>query len=267
MIKLAQIEDVKVIQNIVHNTISEIYPNYYPKEVVDFFLEHHREENIMKDIQIGNVYLLYRNDECVGTGTIDGEYMNRVFILPSHQGKGYGTLIMNFIEDKIAKNYNKVYIDSSLPAFNIYIKRGYNPIKYSEEFVGNNRVLCFQVMSKEVNSINFNLNNRLFVSVSNTENGDVTSETSFRYYQEKSTVWAQYSGGEVEKGHIIGKFKKDNHIYFSYQHIHKNGDIRIGECDSIIEILSDGRLRMRESWKWLKGDKSHGESIIEEKRM
>lgn len=152
MIKLAQTEDIKVTQNIVYKTISEIYPNYYPKEVVDFFLGHHSEENIMKDIQTGNVYLLYKEDECVGTGTIEGDYMNRVFILPSHQGKGYGTIMMDFIENKIAQSFNKVYIDSSLPAFNIYIKRGYVPMKYTEEPVENNRVLCFHTMAKDVNN-------------------------------------------------------------------------------------------------------------------
>lgn len=175
---------------------------------------------------------------------------------------------MNFLEERIAQNYNKVYLDSSLPAFNIYIKRGYTPIEYNEELVDNNRVLCFHIMTKCVNrNISFNLNNRLFISISNTKNGDVTNETSFRYYQEKLYIWAQYSGGNIEKGYIIGKFIKNNHIHFTYQHIHKDGGIKIGECNSIIEELPDGRLRMYESWKWLNGTMSQGKSIIEEKRL
>lgn len=88
MIKIAQIEDLRIVQNILHRTISEIYPNYYPKEIVDFFLEHHKEEKIIKDIKTGNVYLLYKENEFVGTGTIEGEYMNRVFILLTIKEKG-----------------------------------------------------------------------------------------------------------------------------------------------------------------------------------
>lgn len=32
---------VESIYNILHTTIKTIYPKYYPKEVVDFFCNHH----------------------------------------------------------------------------------------------------------------------------------------------------------------------------------------------------------------------------------
>jgi len=37
----ADFKDVEVIHSIVHSTIKEVYPKYYPEGVVDFFLTHH----------------------------------------------------------------------------------------------------------------------------------------------------------------------------------------------------------------------------------
>jgi len=38
----------------------------------------------------------------------------------------------------------------------------------------------------------------------------------------------------------------------------------MGKCDSKPELLENGLLRMYESWQWLNGDKSAGNSILEE---
>lgn len=269
MIKVAAIENLEVVKDIVYNTILKIYPDYYPKEVVDFFLNHHNEENIIKDIQTGSLYLLSKDNKFIATGTIEGEYMNRVFVVPEYQGRGYGSQMMNFLESKIATNHNRICIDSSLPAFDMYLKRGYKPIDYNKEVVENGKVLCYAVMEKKIYSHNnsgFNLNNRLFTSVSNTVNGEVSKDTLFHYYQNGSTLWASYSGGEIEKGYLVGKFIKEDQIYFTYQHINIDSNIRIGECSSTLKKLPDGRLILNESWKWLNGDKSSGSSTIEEKK-
>ena len=41
---------VESIYNILHTTIKTIYPKYYPKEVVDFFCNHHSKEHILEGI-------------------------------------------------------------------------------------------------------------------------------------------------------------------------------------------------------------------------
>lgn len=268
MIREATINDLMIIQSIVYKTISEIYPNYYPQEVVDFFINHHNEENIIYDLTHNNVYLLQAdNNEYIGTGTVVNDSMNRIFVQPQYQGMGYGTQIMDFLERKISEKHNSISLDSSLPAFSIYMKRGYRPIGYHEEQVENNRVLCYHVMAKDVefnNNIAFNLNNRTFISTSNTENGEVSNQTCFKYFQRGESIWASYSGGDIERGTLIGKFLEYNQIYFTYQHLNTNGDIRIGECKSILETLPDKRIQMNESWQWLNGDKSKGNSVIKE---
>lgn len=48
--ELAKTEDLQTVYDVAQHTIKTIYPKYYPKEVVDFFCEHHSEEAIEKDI-------------------------------------------------------------------------------------------------------------------------------------------------------------------------------------------------------------------------
>lgn len=270
MMETAAIKDFDIIKNIVHSSILTIYPNYYPKEVVDFFIKHHSDENILKDIIAGNVYLLSdSHNNIVGTATIEGEYMNRVFVLPDYQGKGYGSYMMDFIEKRILSVNNRICVDSSLPAFGIYLRRGYLPVEYKVEQVENGRVLWYSEMIKNLNvgtESYFNLNDKIFISISNTENGDVSESTLFRYHQDGVSIWAEYSGGDVERGYLLGKFDGDNRIYFTYQHLTLSKSIRIGECHSRLEKLDDGRIRMYESWKWLNGNMSAGNSILEEKK-
>jgi hypothetical protein len=44
------------------------------------------------------------------------------------------------------------------------------------------------------------------------------------------------------------------------------GEFMAGECHSTPEVLPDGRIRLHERWQWTTGDRSRGESVIEEVR-
>lgn len=268
MIRRATVRDLAIVQQIVFKTVKTIYPNYYPAGVVDFFLAHHNEESIVKDINNEGVFLICNDEgEVAGTGTKDGEDMNRVFVLPEYQGKGYGRQMMDYLEDLIGREYDEVYLDSSLPAFNIYLKRGYQSIDYFEETVGDNQVLCYNRMKKYLSKTSgpaINLNGRKFVSVSNTDNGEVSGQTVFHYRQQGNIVEATYSGGAIIKGYLIGKFTRSDKLYFSYQHINKEMNVHVGEAESTIEKLENGRLRLNERWRWLNRDKSEGSSVVEE---
>ncbi len=45
----------EAIYNILHTTIKTIYSKYYPKEVVDFFCNHHSREHILEGIASENM--------------------------------------------------------------------------------------------------------------------------------------------------------------------------------------------------------------------
>jgi hypothetical protein len=107
-------------------------------------------------------------------------------------------------------------------------------------------------------------NGRSFVSIENTDNGEVSSKTIFEYKQEGDIISATYSGGEIVKGTLIGVIRDDGCLEFRYNHVNHKNEIRGGKCISTPEILPDGRIRLYENWKWLDSETTEGNSIIEE---
>ncbi|MGQ0286814.1 n-acetylglutamate synthase [Pasteurellaceae bacterium 22721_9_1] len=108
------------------------------------------------------------------------------------------------------------------------------------------------------------LNDRTFSSISNSESGEVNGNTFFYYHQDNRLIWAEYEGGEIIKGFLIGKFIAENKIAFTYQHVNQSLENRLGKCVSQIEVLPNGKLRLHENWQWLDGEQKAGQSIIEE---
>jgi hypothetical protein len=110
----------------------------------------------------------------------------------------------------------------------------------------------------------FNYQDRIFVGVSNTENGEVSGDTKFHYRQNGDVVWATYEGGSIIFGTLIAKVLSDGRLDMRYQHLNEDGEFLTGKCISKPEVLSDGRYRLHESWQWTCGAFSEGSSIVEE---
>lgn len=141
-------KDLDQIVMLVQETIKTIYPKYYPKEVVDFFCELHCKDNIAKDISDGSVGIIKDNDTMVGTGCYQDNHITRVYVKPEYQGQGYGSYIMECLENKISLEYTSVYLDASLPASHLYETRGYQTIKHDRQNVENGVILVYEVMEK-----------------------------------------------------------------------------------------------------------------------
>ena len=109
-----------------------------------------------------------------------------------------------------------------------------------------------------------NYNNKIFRLITNTENGETSDETIFRYKQFENILTSDYSGGKIICGHLIGLVDENGTINMRYHQLNNKGELMTGICQSKAEILEDGRIRLHESWEWTSGDKSRGQSIIEE---
>lgn len=109
-----------------------------------------------------------------------------------------------------------------------------------------------------------NYDNRVFKSVSNSETGEVSSETKFYYRQRGELVWAIYEGGEVIFGQLIAKVLADDSLEMRYQHLNERGELMTGKCLSKPEVLENGTIRLHEKWEWTCKDFSKGESVLEE---
>ncbi len=136
------------IADLVRETITTIYPKYYPKEVVDFFRSHHDRDAIASDIRAGNVWALFMDERLVGTGSRDGNHITRVYVSPDCQRNGFGTFIMRKLEEEICRDSDRIILDASLPASHLYEKFGYRTIRHEKHDVENGVVLVYEVMEK-----------------------------------------------------------------------------------------------------------------------
>ena len=148
-ILLADRNNLEDVRNITQTTIRAIYPKYYPSGAVDFFSKHHSDEHIRDDISTGKVYILNDGDAIVGTVTISEDSINRLFVIPECQHKGYGKSLLDFAEKKILESFDHVQIDASFPAKRIYKLRGYKEIGYNMIETENGDYLCYDVMMLE----------------------------------------------------------------------------------------------------------------------
>lgn len=259
-------ENIDVVLEIVQNTVRTIYARYYPKEVMDFFCELHNRENIAKDIENGNVGILLVDNQIIGTGSCEGNHITRVYVLPQFQKKGYGSFIMQCLEDEISEKYDTVMLDASLPASHLYEKRGYHTIKHEKWACENNVVLVYEIMEKELTKSVTDIcyDGKRFCPKVNTENGEVNGETIFYYHQRGNELWSEYAGGEIRKGYIVGIVAENGELDFYYQHINTQNQIRAGKCHSVPKMLENGKIELSEEWHWLNGDMSKGSSVVTE---
>lgn len=141
----------EIVHQITETTIRSVYPKYYPCGAVAFFLAHHRMENVLRDITEHKVFLLYDESRTpVGTVTMKENEICRLFVLPAHQRKGYGSLLLDYAERFIPSGYHSILLDASLPAKQLYLRRGYVSVDYRQIVTECGDVLCYDVMQKNI---------------------------------------------------------------------------------------------------------------------
>lgn len=149
----ATTEMVERIYDILHTTVKDVYPKYYPKEVVDFFCNHHSIEHILEGISTGNMGVLIVGDTIVGTGCFDKNHITGVYVLPQYHNQGYGSQIMNCLEEEIAKVYCSAVLDASLPAVFLYEHRGYKTIGHGCYELKDDVKLIYEIMEKNLKEV------------------------------------------------------------------------------------------------------------------
>ena len=109
-----------------------------------------------------------------------------------------------------------------------------------------------------------NYDGKKFRPLQNSNNGETTQDTIFPYQQTGGILTSEYAGGKIVKGHLIGLVGDDGNIDMRYHQVNTDGELMTGFCSSKPEITNDGKIRLHESWQWTSGDRSKGNSVLEE---
>ncbi|MGW9438618.1 hypothetical protein [Streptomyces sp. NPDC055607] len=106
------------------------------------------------------------------------------------------------------------------------------------------------------------LDGLVFVPLSDQAPGQVGLRTTFVYHEQDGRVWADYAGGDVVRGHLIGTRRQDT-LDFRYVQLLTDGATSSGHCVSRVTERADGRLRLEETWAW-ESREGNGTSVVEE---
>lgn len=149
-IRLATLADLDTVAAIVQQTIREQYPHYYPAGAVALFLDGHSAAQIGADVAKNIVWLAEEDDAGapIGTITIDGNHLTRLYVLPSVQGRGYGGALLDFAEAQVAEDYDTAVLETTPLGRLIYRKRGYVETDYHLMWAENGDLLAYDDMEK-----------------------------------------------------------------------------------------------------------------------
>lgn len=147
-LRQATIADADALFDLIQLTIHTCYPAWYGEDAVAFFSKHHNKEKIVQAICAHEVYLLEEDQQILATGSTEANSICRLFVHPQQQGQGLGSTLMDFFEELLFSSYPIIQLDASLPAENLYKKRGYRVVRTQEQ-----ASFSYQVMEKAKNTI------------------------------------------------------------------------------------------------------------------
>jgi GNAT superfamily N-acetyltransferase len=141
--------DLDTVRDLIQNTIDVCYSDIYSKEAVRFFKDWHCDENVLKDAKEGHTFVLKKDSRIIGTGTIVGDEIKRVFVEPAFQKYGFGKILMQKLEEKaLSTCIDIVKLDASIPSKKFYDLLGYVTLEETFLEVENCKKLDYYKMEK-----------------------------------------------------------------------------------------------------------------------
>jgi hypothetical protein len=99
--------------------------------------------------------------------------------------------------------------------------------------------------------------------VHTAENGVVNKDTLFYFSQEGNVVQAEYAGGKIRKGFLIGQIAA-NVLKFSYCQLQKDGVLDNGVSSCEISVCETGKIRLTEHFEWKSRSGETGVNVFQE---
>lgn len=105
----------------------------------------------------------------------------------------------------------------------------------------------------------FNFNNKKFAIITNSENGEVDTDTVFEYRQDGDLVTAEYYGGTIKYGKIIAEINEDE-LNMLYQCLTTDHQLKAGKALAKITTTAEGKIKLSLNWEWLTNGNDKGKS-------
>src|SRR6266404_3543973 len=86
--------------------------------------------------------------------------------------------------------------------------------------------------------------------VKTAENGVVNHETIFHFSQKDGIVSAEYQGGKISKGFLVGKLQNQNQLEFSYCQMQVDGKLDNGVSTCQLSKNENGKITLTEHFEW-----------------
>jgi GNAT superfamily N-acetyltransferase len=143
--------DLEAVLRLIHHTIDVSYSPVYPVRAIQFFKDFHSEAKIIKRHQNGEILILEKDGEVIGTGSLVGTDILGVFVHPRYQHQGYGKAIMKELEQRAVLNaVCEVVLSVSLPSRRFYESLGYEITESHRTDVGESQWLDYWEAKKEL---------------------------------------------------------------------------------------------------------------------
>jgi len=165
MIKIteASIKDIAKIQEIANITWPITYGEILTAEQLDYMLDLiYSDEALTRQIQNKEqlFYLVSDPESVIGFIGIEHHYKNeaitkihKIYLLPETQGKGYGKIVFNSIEELALENKSKellLNVNRFNTALNFYKKLGFEIKETVDIEIGNGYLMEDYVMGKKI---------------------------------------------------------------------------------------------------------------------
>lgn len=165
MIKITEafVEDIAKIQEITHITWPNTYGEILTAAQLEYMLDLiYSDETLSKQIQNKEqlFYLISDSESVIGFIGIEHNYKNeaitkihKIYLLPETQGKGYGKIVFNSIEELALENNSKellLNVNRFNAALNFYKKLGFEIKETVDIEIGNGYLMEDYVMVKNL---------------------------------------------------------------------------------------------------------------------
>lgn len=110
-----------------------------------------------------------------------------------------------------------------------------------------------------------NYDGRIFSSSAAETAGSDGQGPVGHYHQDEDVVWAEFSGGQVVRGMLVGSCDRDGVLRLVYCQLMASGEAIAGHCTSIPTVLGDGRIQLDEHWQRSGPGGPAGVSVIVQK--